>query len=243
MSPRRQRLWTVTPLVAAAHLAVVALLVLTVSAPPRFVEAPLLSLSLYPGLEPSPEPPGPPALTAPPPLPEPLPEAARPAQPEALALAALMTTVDVAAEPVPLDDASEADVTGAPTPAGSSGDVCGLGQVLRGRLSADPEALAGLSRLPRRSRSVANAVMLWDGRWVERPGTAEALAPVRRALIDTVRSASPTCMQAENRGPVFLVVEGAGEPLLLTVGSGVWRWSSLLEGAGPVRGGAAPKRP
>ena len=84
--------------------------------------------------------------------------------------------------------------------------------------------------IPRPARSVANAVMLWDGGWVESPGRAAAgVTAIRMALIVGVRSAPPACQLQLVRGPELIILTAGGESTVLAIGSGEWRWGDLLD--------------
>jgi hypothetical protein len=138
-----------------------------------------------------------------------------------------LLAVDPAGEPAPVGEASA--LSGSAHATMSAGQDCGLAEHLRQALQRDPAVQAGLARAPRSARSVANAVMIWDGRWVLRPDIeASALEPVRRLIVATVKSASERCREEPLQGPLFIPVAGAHDTTVLTVGSGAWRWSQLL---------------
>lgn len=111
-----------------------------------------------------------------------------------------------------------------------SGDGCRLGEALQAMLQDDAEVTAALSRIPREARSVANALMLWDGAWVEKRAFdgSDGLLPVRRAILAGVSTAPISCREQVISGPMFLAVNGQPGTTLLALGSGSWRWSDLL---------------
>ncbi len=133
-----------------------------------------------------------------------------------LALAAI--PVDVAAPTV--------DIAGEqPAPGG-----CDLATALQAALASDAAVGRALAAVPAESRSVANAVMVWDGRWAGAAalgGTAEA-NPIRAIVVDRILAAAPGCREVEVTGPRLMTVGGAGRPVALAFGSGVWRWADLL---------------
>lgn len=109
------------------------------------------------------------------------------------------------------------------------GGGCNLADYLRARLQADPRVLDGLARLPRQARSVANALMVWDGEWVEVSDGGSAISLMIRANIESiVQSAPAPCREMEVTGPNFIILEDPRGATVLVVGSGAWRWSDLL---------------
>lgn len=149
--------------------------------------------------------------------------------PAELALASeSLPAVDLLSDPVPIGEAAEA--AGPVLVSAPGGEDCGLEEGLRQALQRDPAVQAALTRTPPSARSVANAVMVWDGRWVSRRELhASALEPVRRTIVAKVESATPACRQALNQGPRFITISGAADTTVLAVGSGAWRWSQLLD--------------
>jgi hypothetical protein len=111
----------------------------------------------------------------------------------------------------------------------ASGRACQLGGWLQAALRADPTVQSALAAIPRADRSVANAIMLWNLRWVRQPPSALAGASVlRSALMVGVRAAPPECQTQLVRGPELLVMTDASGTTLIAIGSGEWRWADLL---------------
>lgn len=254
------------------HVALLAMLIAERSTQTPLPQAPLLlvTLSGREGGEPiplaraaAPSPTGPPAKTAPPrstPPPPPL-ESASPAtaplsppaeewiDTESLEAAALEPEFDREPDPSATGDAAVAAAVGVfPDEAGVQ---CPLLGVVRDNLQQDEVVQFFLARIPRRSRSVANVVMLWDGRWIDpdRVGGPSAVASVRTAIAAGLQGASDACRAQVILGPVFLPIEGRSGTLVLALGSGAWRWADLLSETpleGPDRthsGETQPPRP
>ena len=137
------------------------------------------------------------------------------------------------AERDPLNDPVALSVSTAAT--NTSGEVCQLSEWLQQALQADPQVQAALLGVPRPARSVANALMLWDGEWIEpRMQAGQSVAAIRAALMAGIRAAPQACQTEPVRGPELLsLTEGAGVTIL-AVGSGEWRWVDLLEPSLPV---------
>ena len=84
------------------------------------------------------------------------------------------------------------------------------------------------SASPVAERSVANAVQLWNGRWIEDPGGADRLAAVRAATVQAILAAPPGCRQAGVAGPRLILFDDGPETVVLSLGSGTWRWTDLV---------------
>lgn len=144
----------------------------------------------------------------------PLPEA----PPPPLVLAAIAVDVAVPAIEIAGDG-----------PAAASGE-CRLATALQAALAGDGAVRRALAAVPAEDRSLANAVMVWDGHWA--PATAlggtPRANPVREVVVDQIHAASPDCRQAAITGPRLLVVTATESPTALAFGSGVWRWADLL---------------
>lgn len=152
----------------------------------------------------------------------PLPEA------EPIDFAALTPRFD--AEPDPALTGDAVDPSSGNAIRGGAGGDCPLAASVRQVLEQNVEARTALARIPPPSRSVANAVMLWDGEWIaaERVGGPAALSAVRKAIAEALDRSSAECRARIEPGPVFLIVNGAPETIVLALGSGAWRWSDLL---------------
>lgn len=223
----------------ALHLAVLALLAIVSSSPTLRNLPPALTIDLTlpqttsdadapaaadapaDAPDPTPRPPPPAAL-------EPLPETPLPI-PETELVDVPVLTPQFDAEP---DPATTGDVS-MPVPRNAVGNGasggCSLAESVSQALERDAEAKAALARIPAQSRSVANAVMLWDGRWIapERVGGQAALISVQTAVAEALASAPAECRSRSETGPVLLILNDAPETIVLALGSGTWRWSDL----------------
>jgi len=110
------------------------------------------------------------------------------------------------------------------------GTSCDLAAHLATAFENDPGLRAQLARIGPEARSVANAMMFWDGGWVpiEDRAPAEAVALLRRAVVEGVSAAPPECLREEVTGPRFIPVKEAERTMTLVVGSATWRWEQLL---------------
>jgi hypothetical protein len=112
----------------------------------------------------------------------------------------------------------------------AGGSSCQILDVLQAMLQSSDDVRQALPRIPARSRSVANAVMLWDRGWTDGPtlGGASVLAAIQSTVAFGVRAAPPGCQAEVVRGPRLITVGDAQGVVVLAFGSGEWRWADLL---------------
>ena len=114
------------------------------------------------------------------------------------------------------------------TPAGPG---CALSDAVQTSLRG-PEVARALRLIPRAARTSADAMMLWDGRWIDAAtiGGGAALEPIRSAVAAAIRAAPADCRDAPVTGPRLLIVADATGSRVLAFGSGRWAWSQVLGG-------------
>jgi len=221
LAAKLRRRHLLLPLILLIHLLLLALLVLSPSrlplVPVQAVGAPMRTFdvaapaSAQPApTRPQPEPPEPQETV----LPEPV-----------LELDTLMDAAVPLADPgppSPVFDAQAAQKAG-------FGTTCDVAATLARAFTENALVRGELVRIGPGSRSVANAIMVWDGQWVDLPGEApaDAVDTLRRAILEGVRAAPPECLAQEIAGPRFIAVNGS-RTTILVVGSGTWRWEQLL---------------
>ena len=152
-----------------------------------------------------------------------------PASPLA-ALEPVLLPVAVSVTPPPIEILGENETMAMAMPASASGGGCTLAASVEARLRTDAPAKAALARMPREARSVANAQMLWDGRWIETGGAGpETLAPLHALVAEIVRAAPRECRDATVTGPQLMFVADATGTRILGFGSGTWSWSQVVD--------------
>jgi hypothetical protein len=203
---------------------------------PRLAEErPSLVVSLHDGLAltapPAEAAPAPEAAIEPPPS-TPEPESEAPPPPlESVLVDFTLPPIDLTSDPEPVGEVAASGASLALAAAAASGTTCDLTEALRSVLQQDGRVRESLARLPRDARSVANALMLWDGRWTDRAGGEVGdLSAVRSAIVRLVRTAPEPCQQELQRGPRLIPIVSGADTTLLAVGSGVWSWAQTLEG-------------
>lgn len=202
--------------------------------PPRILEdIGSIDVSLIDGARAAPETPK--AAPAPRPAspdldPDPAPQT--PPAPDILSVVTgLLSSVIPTAEPVSPPHADAVGLAVATAAIAASGTTCKLGEWLQGALQQDDQVGVALAHIPRRSRSIANALMLWDGSWVEAPGAGAGLTVIRSAILSGIESAPQPCRVELMSGPVLLTLNDPSGATLLAIGSGQWRWNDLLADA------------
>jgi len=133
----------------------------------------------------------------------------------------------------PADDNS-ASVSARPWIIGAD-EPCDMVGGVEARMQADPAVLKALSALPPDARSVANAVMLWDGAWTLGPSPSAALLALDQGLGRALNGAPPGCLDAQVLGPRLVTLRDARGATLLVIGSGEWRWSQLSAAGLPAQ--------
>lgn len=148
---------------------------------------------------------------------------------EPLPLADAALQPDLTAEPAAIGDAVGAQVASAAAVVATDGDRCALGAWLQAALQDDPAALSALASVPRSARSVANALMLWNGTWPPPPANAgPGLAQLRAVIVAGISAAPASCQNEPINGPILISVGEQADGTVLAVGSGQWRWRDLL---------------
>lgn len=128
------------------------------------------------------------------------------------------------------DAAPSFEAVSAPLEADASAGGCALAREVGQAIGQNPAAMAELDALPPNIRTSADAVMLWNGQWLD-PGIMPAgidTGSLRGVVEQVVAHASPECREAKASGPQFLPVPEGDRTVMIVVGSGTWRWADLI---------------
>lgn len=149
----------------------------------------------------------PPAPAPPPPaLPSKLAETSRP-----LAPAAAPDTVDAASTAAP-------------------GAGCATLDLVSKAILADQVALDAVHRAPPETRSLGDAILVWNGGWIkEAGGTGTPLGAVRAVAEASLRSLDEACLEEAVVGPRLIPIPAGSRMMFVVIGSGNWRWRDLLK--------------
>lgn len=155
-----------------------------------------------------------------------------PAPLDVVALVRELAVADPTSQPRPLSHAaaSRPEAAVAVSQTADSASTCQMAEQLQARLAADPQVLEALALIPTDAKSVANALMLWDGAWVgtDQREIAQALTALQSSIAAAIETTSPDCRSLPVLGPRMLSIPDASGATLLVIGSGAWRWNDLL---------------
>lgn len=123
----------------------------------------------------------------------------------------------------------------APEPAGEAAnaagaDACAILDSVAKAIVADPATVAAIVQAPADTRSIADAIVIWNVGWSAAAMEAGApLEPVRANVIATLQAAPEDCLASPVAGPRLVPVPNGDRTLFLVFGSGEWSWKSLIE--------------
>ncbi len=223
-SPPRSQRFLVLGAVVLVHLLLLALLITARStlAPPS-VEAGVINLIALDTDEPEP-----PAEPPPPRLPSERVEEVLPPTKPSVAFDPLSQSVSAAA-----------------------GSSCAPLDAVANALLIDPAAMAAVRTAPRESRSISDAIVIWNAGWSEFATAPEdPLVAVRIMVERTLTALPPACIEPVVTGPRLLLVPVGEGTRLLVFGSGQWAWNQMLPGPSsglspttPAQPPGAPEKP
>lgn len=109
------------------------------------------------------------------------------------------------------------------------GASCATLEQVTASLLADPAAVDAVVHSPTESRSIADAIVIWNAGWHNVALTIDApLAPARSALERALATVPEACLDEEVTGPRLVPFPDGEGTTFLVIGSGVWRWRGLL---------------
>lgn len=127
----------------------------------------------------------------------------------------------------PLTDSTR-DIVDLTSSAAPTGRCATLEQVANGLL-ADPLALGAILRAPPETRSIADAIVIWNAGWSESASAVDSsLGAVRAATEQSLRALDDKCLDEPVAGPRFIPVTAGARTMLIVIGSGIWRWRDLI---------------
>jgi hypothetical protein len=82
---------------------------------------------------------------------------------------------------------------------------------------------------PVETRSVAEAIVIWNRQWAPVTDPAQgSLGRVRRLIEAALAGVPPSCLQTQLLGPRLIMLPTASGTTVLAIGSGNWEWAHLL---------------
>lgn len=131
-------------------------------------------------------------------------------------------------ETAPLSDSLPAIETDVDSTTAASGG-CKILEAVSAALVADPVAFAAVLAAPPETRSVADAIVLWNAGWSPVAATTEGpLSAVRKAVETSLRGIEGSCLDEEVAGPRLIPVRTGERTTFVVIGSGKWSWRELL---------------
>lgn len=116
------------------------------------------------------------------------------------------------------------------TAVGAPGPGCTTLELVRNAILADPIALESVLKAPPETRSIAEAVVLWNARWSESAGSAESpLGPIRSAVERTLASLDQGCLDEAIAGPRLVPIPAGTGTMFVVFGSGTWTWRDVTQ--------------
>lgn len=213
--PRSQRIGVLASVIAL-HLGLLAAFLSTRgAAPPAIVKSGVMSLVAISAAVPAQRPPPPPVL------PSKLVDEIRKLTADALAM--------------------EPDSTALAAPSGQ----CATLDVVMKALAADPAVVAAVVQAPPETRSIAEAIVMWNAGWSSAASTPlSPLTPARAVVEQSLRMVEDGCLDEPIAGPrlVPIAVPDSQQTMFLVFGSGNWTWRELIAEAAVVPE-AAPVNP
>lgn len=124
--------------------------------------------------------------------------------------------------PSAISDPDSRDTAG---PAGG----CATLDIVTKALVADPVAVMSVTNSPPETRSIAEAVVIWNAGWSNAAGTLDApLGPVRTVVEQSLSTVDDSCLDAPIAGPRLIPIPDGDQTMFLAFGSGNWTWRELV---------------
>ena len=111
----------------------------------------------------------------------------------------------------------------------ATGGACAPLEVVATSLLADPTALEAVHNAPRETRSISDAIVMWNEGWSDAASLSEAPLGAVRAVVERSLSAlPPECLEPVIAGPRLVPIADGEGTRFLVFGSGDWAWKQLL---------------
>ena len=101
-------------------------------------------------------------------------------------------------------------------------------------LVANPGAMNSIINSPPETRSIAEAVVIWNAGWSDAAGSLDApLGPARVVVEQSLDLIEDGCLDAPVAGPRLVPIPDGAGTMFLVFGSGNWTWRELMPSANP----------
>jgi hypothetical protein len=113
---------------------------------------------------------------------------------------------------------------------GTPGPGCTTLELVRKAILADPVAVQSVLSAPPETRSIAEAVVLWNAGWSDSAGSPESpLRPTRTAVQQSLSTLEQHCLDEAIAGPRLVPIPAGRGTMFVVFGSGTWTWRDVLE--------------
>lgn len=128
-------------------------------------------------------------------------------------------------QPPPLSLAELQDLASA----GAVGDSCPTLETITKAIIESPAATDAMVHAPPETRSVADAIAIWNAGWSEAAMVGPApLGPVRTTVLAALQSMTPECLEQAVAGPRLVPIPNGDRTMFLVFGSGDWTWKDVM---------------
>jgi hypothetical protein len=128
-----------------------------------------------------------------------------------------------------------------PAASAASASGCAALEAVTKGLLADPVAVAAVLRAPPETRSIAEAIVVWNTGWSEATAIAGApLEPVRTTVRQSLETIDERCLDEPIAGPRLVPIPAGAGTMFLVFGSGSWTWRQLTLDPDPMLEVAKP---
>ena len=142
-------------------------------------------------------------------------------------------------KPIVMSDSFSAELD--PTPLGASGG-CAVFDLVSKSLTAQPAVAAALLTTPPESRSIADAVVIWNAGWSNIATLpTDPLGPARASIEQSLRAVPDNCLDEPVAGPRLVPIPEGDRTMFLAIGSGNWTWRQLLAETDPALPASGPQ--
>lgn len=125
--------------------------------------------------------------------------------------------------------AEQSDSAAAP-----AGGCVALEQV-RSAIMGDPAALSSVVQAPPETRSIAEAVVMWNQSWTAAASSADApLGPARTAVERSLAAMPEECLDEPIAGPRLVPFPAGTGTMFLVFGSANWTWRDVAQSIEPA---------
>lgn len=106
---------------------------------------------------------------------------------------------------------------------------CATVDVVAKALVADQAAVMSVINSPPETRSIAEAVVIWNAGWSNAAGSLDApLGPVRTVVEQSLETVDDNCLDSPIAGPRLVPIPDGDQTMFLAFGSGNWTWRELV---------------